>query len=111
MYTVYWDVHIVRPNKKFPVFRVTRPYLNLLVIHSFFFRFSGKNIILCILKGEMPFKRHKIVFFSIILCILKGEMLFKRHKIVFFSIIVCILKGEMLFKMHEIIFFSRKNNN
>ena len=26
--------------------------------------FSGKNIILCILKGEMPFKMHKIIMFS-----------------------------------------------
>ena len=24
---------------------------------------SGKNIILCILKGKMPFKMHKIIFF------------------------------------------------
>ena len=48
--------HVLRPNKKnTPVFRVTGPYLN--------FRFSGKNIILCILKGEMPFKMHKIIFF------------------------------------------------
>ena len=53
----------IRPNKKRPVFKVTRPYLNLLVKPRFF-RFSGKNIILCILKGEMPFKMHKIIFFS-----------------------------------------------
>ena len=50
--------------KKIPVFRVTRPYLNLLVKPRNFFRYSGKNIILCILKGEMPFKIHKIIFFS-----------------------------------------------
>ena len=50
--------------KKIPVFRVTQPYLNLLVKPRIFFRFSGKNIILCILKGEMSFKMHKIVFFS-----------------------------------------------
>ena len=41
-----------------------RPYLNLLVKPRIVFRFSGKNIILCILKGEMPFKIHKIIFFS-----------------------------------------------
>ena len=64
----------VMPNKKIcvfrvtrpvfrvtrPVFRVTRPYLNLLVKPSIF---SGKNLILCILKGEMPFKMHKIIYF------------------------------------------------
>ena len=37
--------------------------LNLLVKPRIFFRFSGKNIILCILKGEMPFKVHKITLF------------------------------------------------
>ena len=26
--------------------------------------FSGKNIILCILNGKMPFKMHKIIFFK-----------------------------------------------
>ena len=34
----------VRPNKKkMPVFKVTRPYLNLLVKPRFFFRFAGKK--------------------------------------------------------------------
>ena len=56
------SVHMcLRPNKKIPVFRVTRPYLNLLLKPRFFFRFSGKNII--ILKGILPFKMHKIIFF------------------------------------------------
>ena len=50
--------------KKNPVFRVTRPYLNLLVKPRMFFRFSGKNMMLCILKGEMPSKMNKIIFFS-----------------------------------------------
>ena len=49
--------------KKIPVFRITRNYLNLLVKPRFFFRFSGKNIILCFLKGKMPYKMHKIIFF------------------------------------------------
>ena len=48
----------IRPNKKIPVFRVTQPYLNLLVKPKSFFRFSGKNIILRILNGKMPFKMH-----------------------------------------------------
>ena len=39
--------------------RVNRPYLNLLVKV-----FLEKNIILCILKGEMPFKMHKFIFYS-----------------------------------------------
>ena len=55
---------LLRPNKEIFVFRVTRPYLNLLIKPRFFFRFSGKNIISCILKGEMPFKMHKIIFFQ-----------------------------------------------
>ena len=38
--------------------------LNLLVKPRIFFRFSGKNVILCILIGKMPFKMHKITFFS-----------------------------------------------
>ena len=45
------------------VFRVTGPYLNILVKPRIFFRFSGKSTILCILKGEMPSKMHKIIFF------------------------------------------------
>ena len=45
------------------MFRVTRPYLNL-PVKPRFFRFSGKNIIVWILKGQMPFKMHKIIFFS-----------------------------------------------
>ena len=46
------------------VFRETRPYLNLLVKSRCFYWFSEKNIILCILKGEMPFKMHKIKLFQ-----------------------------------------------
>ena len=33
----------VRPNKKIPVFRVTRPYLNLLVKPRIFIGFLGKT--------------------------------------------------------------------
>ena len=53
----------LRPNKNVHVFRVTQPYLNLPVKPRIFSGFSGKNIILCILKGGMPFKMHKISFF------------------------------------------------
>ena len=56
------DPSILRPNKKKPVFRVTGPYLNLLVKPRFFSGFLNFFIILCILKGEMPFKMHKIIF-------------------------------------------------
>ena len=56
------SVHLIRPNKKIPVFRVTRPYLNILVKPIFFQVFWEKNILLCILKGEMPFKMHKLYF-------------------------------------------------
>ena len=62
---------LFRQKKKIPVFRVTQPYLNLLMIPRIFFQvfwekkfahrhtLEKKNI-LCILKGEMPFKIHKI---------------------------------------------------
>ena len=42
---------------------VTQPYLNLLVEPRIFFRFSGKNIILWMLKGKMPFNMRKIYLF------------------------------------------------
>ena len=35
----------IRPNKKIPVFRVTRTYLSLLVKHRIFSGFLEKNII------------------------------------------------------------------
>ena len=54
----------VNKAKKLPVFRVTWPYLNLLMKPRFFFMFSGKNIILCVLKSKLPFKRHKVIFFQ-----------------------------------------------
>ena len=47
------------PSRASPVLRVTRPYLNLLVKPRIFSSFLKKCIILCILKGEMPFKMHK----------------------------------------------------
>ena len=57
LYILEWEV---RPNKK-----VAPPYLNLLVKHRFFSSFFfEKNIILCILKGKMPFKMRKIIFFQ-----------------------------------------------
>ena len=48
--------------KKIRVFWVTRPYLNLQVKPSFLSVF-WKKIFLCILKGKLPFKMHKIIFF------------------------------------------------
>ena len=60
---INFQSHTLMPNKKIPLFRVTQPYLNLLVKFRIFFRFSGKNMILCILKDGMPFKMHKIIFF------------------------------------------------
>ena len=50
--------------EKLPVFRVTRPYLNLLVEPRTFFRFSGKNIIYMHFERQMSFKMYKIKFFS-----------------------------------------------
>ena len=75
--------------KNISVFRVTLPYLNLLVKPRVFSCFLEKYIILCILKGKMPIKMHKIIYF----------LPFKMHKIIYF----------LPFKMHKIIhFFSRK---
>ena len=56
---------VIRPNKKIPLFRVTPPYLNLVVKPRIFQVFRKKNIIfLCILKGQMSFKMDKIIYFS-----------------------------------------------
>ena len=53
---------LVRPRKKVSVFQVTGlKILGRVGIHIFFL--EKNNTILCILKGEMPFKMHKIVFF------------------------------------------------
>ena len=61
----------MRPNKKNHMFRVTLPYLDLLVKPFFsgflgkkinFIHFERQNIISCILKGQMPFKMHEIYF-------------------------------------------------
>ena len=54
---------LLRPIKKIPVFMVTRLYLNLLVKPRFILGFLAKNLILCILKGKMPFRMHKIINF------------------------------------------------
>ena len=68
MSSLYWkyeknDDKIVRPNKNIhvSVFRVTGlKILGRVGTHIFF---SGKNVILCILKGISPFKMHRIIFF------------------------------------------------
>ena len=52
-----------RPYKKISAFRVTCLKILGRVGTQFFFFSGKKNIILCILKGEMPFKWHNIIFF------------------------------------------------
>ena len=48
--------------QKISVFRVTSlKILGWVGTHIFF---SAKNKVLCILKGNIPFKMHKIIFFS-----------------------------------------------
>ena len=47
---------------KWPVFRVTRPYSNLPVKPRNFSCFLEKKVILCILKGILPFNMHRIIF-------------------------------------------------
>ena len=56
-----------RPNKKISVLRVTGlKILGRVGTHIFLINFfSGKKIIiLCIFKGILPFKMHKIIFFQ-----------------------------------------------
>ena len=54
-----WHKLVIRPNKKISVFQVTGlKILGRVGTHIFF---SGK-IILCILKGILPFKMHKIIY-------------------------------------------------
>ena len=61
LYCIYPEyIDSVRPNKKIPVLRVTRPYQNLLVKPRLFPVFWEKNI-LCEILWEMPFKMHKII--------------------------------------------------
>ena len=43
---------------------IIRTKLHAPVVKPRFFWFSGKNIILCIFKGEMAFKMYRITFFS-----------------------------------------------
>ena len=68
---------LLRPNKKIPIFRVTRPYLNLLVKPRIFLGFLEEHIILYILKGEMSFKMHEIIFFSRKICVSTLPKLFR----------------------------------
>ena len=58
-FTCRWQKSSLGQIKKILVFRVTLPYLNLLVTPRILFLIS------CILKGEMPlpFKMHEIIFF------------------------------------------------
>ena len=56
-------ISVLRPNEKIPVFRVARPYLNILVKPRIFSGFLEKDITLSILKGKIPFKMLKIIFF------------------------------------------------
>ena len=66
-----------------------RHYLNLLVKPRIFFMFSGKNVNFGILKGKMPFKMHKIIYF------LKP---FKMHKIIFFRKKIRVLTLPKIFR-------------
>ena len=56
----------LRPNNKISIFRVTGlKILGRVGKHMLFFWyfFSQKNTLLCILKGNLPFKMHKIILF------------------------------------------------
>ena len=54
---------LLRPNKKYLCLGFPDP-TKIYLWNLEFIQVSGKSIILCILKGEMPFKMHKIIFFQ-----------------------------------------------
>ena len=54
---------IIRPNKK-NVFKVTQPCLSLLVKPRVFFQVFWKKYNFMHFERQMPFKMHKIIFFS-----------------------------------------------
>ena len=54
---------LLSTNKNIPVFRIIRPYLNLLVKPRIFSGFLERSIISCILKAYFFYKMHKIIFF------------------------------------------------
>ena len=63
---------LFRPNKKIPVFRVTLPYLNLLVKPRIFFKFSRKiyNFMHCLSKCiKLYFFQKKIIIRKIYVCV------------------------------------------
>ena len=61
LYCIYPEyIDSVRPNKKIPVFRVTRPYQNLLVKPRFFSGFLGKKYNF----NAYVFQNNKIIFCS-----------------------------------------------
>ena len=62
---LYNGSHNINPNKNVSLFRVMGlKILGRVGTHIFFILFCRKNIILCILKGILPFKMHKNIFFS-----------------------------------------------
>ena len=55
----------IRPNKKVSVFQVKGlKILGRVGAHVFLNKNSCKNIILCILKGILPFKMHEFIYFT-----------------------------------------------
>ena len=62
------QVICIRPNKKISMFRVTSLKIfgrvGTLIFFFYYLYFLEKSMILCILKGFLPFKMHKIIFFS-----------------------------------------------
>ena len=53
---------VMRPNKKDKCVLVNGSEIFRYMFFCYFFSLE-KNIILCILKGILPFKMHKIIFF------------------------------------------------
>ena len=63
--SIRMKILIVRPNKIISVFRVTGlKILGKVGTLILLYFFLGKTIILCILKGILPFKMYKIIYFS-----------------------------------------------
>ena len=63
MQSDHYFCYSLMPNKNISVFQVTGLKTLGRVGTHFYLFFSGPNIILCILKGILPFKMHTIILF------------------------------------------------
>ena len=84
--------------KKNACFRVTRPYLKILVNPITYFRVSG--FFLCFLKSKMPSKCIKLYFFQKKICVPNIPKIFRivTQNTLIFSFGLIILRYSLLFQ-------------